>query len=183
MVAEMDVLDLVPRLTLLTLLLSPMDDPGIRPFGLFLAGVGVLFAPAARHPGLWLLLAFLTGGRLIADWPLADNHTYLLSYWCLAVCISLRMREVPAALALNGRLLIGLAFACATLWKAALSPDYLDGTFFRVALQVDERFAHASMLFGGAESRATGHESPCARYLRGRRSLPGRRLGRWPPLP
>src|SRR5512145_2266301 len=47
-VAELDVIDLVPRLTLLTLLFSPMGDPGVRPFGLLLAGVGVLFAPAAR---------------------------------------------------------------------------------------------------------------------------------------
>ena len=37
----------------------------------------------------------------------------------------------------------------AVLWKAALSPDYVDGRFFRVTLLTDERFADASLVFGG----------------------------------
>ena len=41
-------------------------------------------------------------------------------------------------LAWNARALIGLAFAFAVLWKL-LSPDYLDGRFFRVALVEDHR--------------------------------------------
>ena len=31
----------------------------------------------------------------------------------------------------------------AVLWKAVLSPDYVDGRFFRVTLLTDERFADA----------------------------------------
>ena len=48
----------------------------------------------------------------------------------------------------------------AVLWKAVLSPDYVDGRFFRVTLLTDERFADASLVFGGlsrdqmAENRA-----------------------------
>jgi hypothetical protein len=80
------------------------------------------------------------------DRPLADNHAYLLYYWCLALCASLVVRDHGAALARHGRLLIGLAFTCATLWKAVLSPDYLDGTFFRVMLMADQRF-EASVRF------------------------------------
>ena len=37
----------------------------------------------------------------------------------------------------------------AVLWKAVLSPDYTDGRFFRVTLLTDERFADASLVFGG----------------------------------
>ena len=37
----------------------------------------------------------------------------------------------------------------AVLWKAVLSPDYVDGRFFRVTLLTDERFADASLVFGG----------------------------------
>ena len=37
----------------------------------------------------------------------------------------------------------------AVLWKALLSPDYVDGRFFRVTLLTDERFADASLVFGG----------------------------------
>src|SRR5262249_31559916 len=49
----------------------------------------------------------------------------------------------------SARLLIGLAFLFAVLWKAVLSPDYLDGRFFRVTLMMDDRFAGAVMLITG----------------------------------
>jgi hypothetical protein len=37
----------------------------------------------------------------------------------------------------------------AVLWKAVLSADYVDRRFFRVTLLTDERFADASLVFGG----------------------------------
>ena len=37
----------------------------------------------------------------------------------------------------------------AVLWKAVLSPDYVDGRFFRVTLLTDQRFADAALVFGG----------------------------------
>ena len=37
----------------------------------------------------------------------------------------------------------------AVLWKAVLSPDYVDGRFFRVTLLTDQRFADTSLVFGG----------------------------------
>jgi hypothetical protein len=42
-----------------------------------------------------------------------------------------------------------LAFALAVLWKAVLSPDFLDGRFFRVTLLTDPRFGEVAMLAGG----------------------------------
>lgn len=36
--------------------------------------------------------------------------------------------------------MIGLVFGFSVLWKAVLSPDFLDGTFFRVMLLSDPRF-------------------------------------------
>jgi hypothetical protein len=96
-----------------------------------------------------MALTFLTGLRVVLDWSLADNHAYLLCYWCLAVSIALCSRDPSACLALNGRLLIGLAFVFATLWKVVLSPDYLDGRFFRVTMLTDPRFAGFIQLVGG----------------------------------
>jgi hypothetical protein len=86
---------------------------------------------------------------VILNWPMADNHAYLLSYWCLAVALALVSHDPQACLALNARLLIGLAFACATLWKALLSPDYLDGRCFRVLLLTDRRFEGFAQIAGG----------------------------------
>jgi hypothetical protein len=60
-----------------------------------------------------------------------------------------RAADVRPPLALSARLLVGLAFLFAVLWKAVLSPDYLDGRFFRVTLMMDDRFAGAVMLMTG----------------------------------
>ncbi len=146
--AEASAFDLALRLTLLDLLLRPVGDWSVRPFVLALAAAGLLVPGWLRRPGLWLLLTALTTLRVTLDWPLADNHAYLLGYWCLAVTLSLLLRNSEASLARNGRCLIGLVFAFATLAKL-LSPDYLDATFFRVTLLTDPRFEAASLLLGG----------------------------------
>ena len=145
----MDVVDLTLRLTLVDLLLHPIGNWAIRPCILSLAVLGLLLPGQLQRPGLWVALTVLTGLRVIREWQLADNHGYLLCYWCLAVSLALVSRDTRACLALNGRLLIGFAFAFATLWKLVLSPDYLDGRFFRVMMLTDSRFTGFVQLVGG----------------------------------
>jgi len=137
------------RLTLLTLLLRPIGDRLFQPFILGLAALGLLLPDRLRWPPLWIALFLLTALRVLFGWPMADNHAYLLCYWCLAVVLAVVAHDPQVCLAFNGRLLIGLAFACATLWKAVLSPDYLDGRFFRVTLLIDPRFESFALLVGG----------------------------------
>lgn len=144
--------DLPPRLTLLLLLLAPVGGWELRPFELLLASAGLLSVAVLRSPWTWLALTALTGWCVASDWPMSDNHAYLLGYWCLAVLLSRLVPEPAAALATSGRLLVGLSFAFATLWKLVLSPDYLDGTFFRVWLIVDDRFESLARLVGGLSS-------------------------------
>jgi hypothetical protein len=145
----MDALDLALRLTLLDLLLQPIGDWTLRPLILALAALGLLLPGAHRQPALWLALTGLTALRVALAWPLADNHAYLLSYWCLAIFLALRGEDAEGRLAANARGLIGLAFALAVAWKLALSPDYVDQTFFRVTLIVDDRFEGLVRLLGG----------------------------------
>jgi hypothetical protein len=147
--AGLDATDLALRLTLVTLLLRPVGSPGIRVAILALAAFGLTVPGRLRHPALWAALAALASVRVLLDWSLADNHAYLLAYWCLAITLALLTRDTGACLALNARLLIGWAFAFAVLWKLVLSPDYLDGRFFRVTLLTDERFADFVQLAGG----------------------------------
>jgi hypothetical protein len=149
-VAELSPIDLALRLTLLDLLLRPIGDFALRPFILSLAAAGLLLPGWGRGRSLWLLLSALTALRVILDWPLADNHAYLLAYWCLAVFLSLSVADTERTLALNGRMLIGLTFAFAALWKVVLSPDYLDGTFFHVTLLDDPRFEGFARIAGAA---------------------------------
>jgi hypothetical protein len=141
--------ELVLRLTAIELLLRPMGPWFIKPVILLLAGLALIFPKVGRSPATWLVLALLVAGRLVADWPLPDNHIYLLAYWCLAAGLALRSADVHRPLALSARLLVGFAFLFAVLWKAVLSPDYLDGRFFRVTLMTDDRFAGAVMLMTG----------------------------------
>ena len=143
-------MNLALRLTLLVLLLRPIGAGWLRPSLLVLAAAGLVVPGALRQPALWLALALLAAWRVVSGWPLADNHAYLLVYWCLAIALALLAAEPERALAWNGRALVGLAFAFAVLWKL-LSPDYLDGRFFRVALVEDHRLERVATALGGVE--------------------------------
>jgi hypothetical protein len=147
--AGLDIVDLVLRLTLLDLLLRPIGNWATRPIVLAFAASGLLFPRCLRHPALWIALTALTCIRVVIDWPMADNHAYLLSYWCLAVALSLIAKDTEKCLAFNGRLLIGLVFGFAVLWKWVLSPDFMDGTFFQVTMLLDPRFENWTALLAG----------------------------------
>jgi hypothetical protein len=137
------------RLTLLEIVLRPAAAWPLRTALLLVAGAALVNDRLLRAPLTWLILAVLTALRLVVDWPLSDNHAYLLAYWCLAVALASLTPDAPRGLATSARWLAGLAFAFAVLWKAVLSPDYLDGRFFRVTLIQDARFADVAMLLGG----------------------------------
>jgi hypothetical protein len=145
-------LDLSLRLTLLTLLLRPLGAGPIRGALLVLAVLGIAVRGALRQRALWVALALLAAARVIPQWELADNHAYLLTYWCAAIALALGGRNAPADLAAGARLLVGLVFLLATLWKGVLSSDYRDGRFFTVALIVDPRFEPIARLAGGVDA-------------------------------
>ena len=46
---------------------------------------------APRSPGS--CCALLAAARIVAVWPLSDNHIYLLAYWCLAIGLALGRRR------------------------------------------------------------------------------------------
>jgi hypothetical protein len=136
------------RLTLLALLLQPVGLGWVRPVLLGLAAAGLAIPRLLGEPLLWLAIAALAAARVLLSWPLGDNHAYLLVYWCLAVALAQWTSEPRRAAAVAARWLIGLAFAFAVAWKA-LSPDYLDGRFFRVTLLMDGRFEPIARWAGG----------------------------------
>jgi hypothetical protein len=145
---ELNGFELALRLTLLDLLLRPIGYWETRPFVLTLAFIAFLLPNQVRNPAIWFALTFFTGLKVILDWPLSDNHAYLLCYWCLAISLSLISGNKEGCLKLNARILIGLAFAFAVLWKLVLSPDYLDGRFFKIIMLTDFRFESFTQLIG-----------------------------------
>lgn len=158
--SDLGAASIVLRLTAIILLLRPMGPWWVTPFILSLAGLSLILPRVLTAPATWYALALLVAVRIIEDWPLADNHIYLLAYWCLAIGLSLGSRNVVSVIGRSSRILIGLAFLFAVVWKVVLSPDYLDGRFFRVTFLTDPRFENITMLAGGlttvqlADSRA-----------------------------
>ena len=146
---EEHVPDSVLTLTAIILLLRPLEVWWVAPFILAAACLSLLSRGIRRAPSTWILVALLVAARIVVVWPLSDNHIYLLAYWCLAIGLALGSSAPAATLSTSSRWLLGGAFAMAVLWKAVLSPDYVDGRFFRVTLLTDERFAAASLVFGG----------------------------------
>jgi len=142
-------LEIPLRLTAIALLLRPMGPWFVRPAVLAAAALMLISPRALRTPAIWAAVAALVAVRIADDWPLADNHIYLLAYWALAIALSLRAADVSQTFSTTSRWLLGLAFAFAVLWKVLLSPDFLDGRFFRVTVLTDPRFAEVAMLIGG----------------------------------
>jgi hypothetical protein len=145
--AARDAPRLASELTLLSLLLAPIGVFDLRALALVLACIGLLAPVAARSPRLWLALAGLAAARVAIDWPLSDNHAYLLAAWCLALAIAQTSPAPEEALARSARLLVALVFGLAVLQKL-LAPDYLDGSFFRWLLAADPRFEDLGRLLG-----------------------------------
>jgi len=141
--------DVAMCLTAIALLLRPMGPWFVRPAILAVAVLMILSPAMLRSALAWGAIAVMVAVRIADDWPLADNHIYLLGYWALAIALSLRAPGGEDELAFSSRWLIGLAFVFAVLWKTMLSPDFLDGRFFRVTLLTDPRFGDAAQLIGG----------------------------------
>lgn len=148
-----DAIELPLRLTLVAMLLSPIGGPGLRPLLVALPVAALVVPPLLRSAWFWGPLALLAGTRVVVDWPLADNHAYLLAYWCLAVALSVAATDAPVALARNARALVGLVFAFAAVWKL-VSPDFLDGSFLGATLLLDPRFEAATRWLTGLSPAA-----------------------------
>ena len=87
---------------------------------------------------------------LMENWQTIDNHKYLMTYWALACALCVSVRNSEEVLSWNGRILIGLAFAFAAVWKI-LPGEFLDGSFFHGLFLTDGRFYGFSMLAGGLD--------------------------------
>lgn len=148
---EMDTVDLVTRLTLIAILVSDHVagyDWYYKSASRALAFVGLMLPTLARNWRFWLVVTLLYGWRTNADWWFQDNHLFLFTYWCLTLTLALRLSEPEKAIATSARLMIGLSFAFATLWKGFLSPDYMDGSYFHFTILADPRFRDLGSIFG-----------------------------------
>jgi len=126
-----------------------------------LIALGLLFRSVRARWEFWILITGVLVVRHTLSWHVMDNHQWLITYWCLAIGLAHSPWAPADALATNGRLLVGTCFAVAAIWKLA-SRDFLDGSFFQLALVGnDRRFAWLGQLLGGSPEEAL-HQSRSA---------------------
>jgi hypothetical protein len=126
----------------------------IRIPALALGVVGIVYRPLTRRATYWLVASALLIAGYWVIWYTIDNHKYLTAYWCLALALSLLTSRPLRAAAVNARLLIGLCFLLATVWKLT-SLEFVDGTFFHFSLITDPRFRTFTDVIGGVGADLT----------------------------
>lgn len=141
-------LDLVAPLTLVLLLLYPVGHPDVTVLLQLGAVAGLVYRPLQRVSGYWMLLAAGMATGCLLLWHDADNHKYLITYWCLALGLSCMADDREKALRINARLLLGLCFLIAVMWKLR-TPDFLTGEYYQFAMLTDDRLFSVGQLVSG----------------------------------
>jgi hypothetical protein len=143
-----DVFDLALNMSLILLILYAGNFWYLRVPVSLLCVTAILHPPLRHSKIFWLIVTTVVAVSNYYNWHEIDNHKYLITYWCLALFCSLLTAHPAKTIALNARLLIGLVFLFATLWKI-ISGDYLNGAFFHFTLLLDTRFESVAAFFGG----------------------------------
>ncbi len=130
--------ELVLRLTLLTLILHGASETWLDVSLQVLCGMMLVSRNQFRAPALWIVLCAVMWGINATHWLWIDNHKFLMSYWVLACTLAVLGPRTSQILRWNGRMLVGLCFAFATLWKI-VAGQYWNGEFFTYTLLTDGR--------------------------------------------
>jgi len=119
----------------------------------------MLFVPRLmRSKKAWVALSVLLVMNNLWHWAALVNHEYLTTYWVLVCTLSLYASKPNQVMAWNARLLIGLCFAFATIWKF-LGGEYLDGSFLHFTFLSDIRLSMGATLIGGLDGELPHNRS------------------------
>ncbi|MEY2571262.1 MAG: hypothetical protein QOE63_1612 [Acidimicrobiaceae bacterium] len=145
---DADPILLVCRASLLLLLIDAREDPRTIIAAAIIVVVAFYRERLCTSPWLWLGIGVPVLVAQLWRWEGLDDHVVLTSYWFCAVGLALLSDDPRRALRTTGRLLVGLTFACATIWKLT-SSEYLSGAMFHELLLDDSRFRLMSQWLGG----------------------------------
>lgn len=156
-VATGSICDLAPRLTLVLLLLHSGYFWYLKVPMTFICAAAILYRTLYRSPWFWLFVSATLAWANFYNWFQVDNHKYLMLYWTIALHCAMGSKDPEATLRVNARWLIAGCMFFATFWKA-ISPDYLDGSFFEYSILLDSRFEEVAEKIGGL-SEETNHSN------------------------
>ena len=137
-ISSVDRRDIVVLITIAALFFVAHTTTSII-FVAMVTSASLLFPRVRRGPWIWFATAAFFTPLLIFNWHHQEDHTYLAVYWCLALGLAFIGRRPIAVMAINGRVLIGLVFAFAVMWKI-ITPAFVDGSLFHYKLLFDYRF-------------------------------------------
>lgn len=138
---------LVLRMTLVLLLLHGAQSWHLTVSLRVICAITILSPALTGSALVWLVLSLAMVWSNAVDWLLIDNHKYLITYWCLVCSLALASGQAQRVLKHNARLLIGLCFGLAVVWKA-LTADFADGSFLYMTFLTDSRVFSVSELIG-----------------------------------
>lgn len=144
---SVDRIDVVTIMTAIIILQhSPYVAKGLANVMVFLA----LLIPGVRRNGVfWVAVACIRFISQVPDhWPSLDNHQYLITWWCIGLGLALLCSEAEEVVSRTARLLIGLCFLFATVWKLR-SADFLNGDFLSWTMTTDGRLKSFATTFLG----------------------------------
>lgn len=148
---------LILRLTAILIVLHDIDVFHWTRLPERLLALAMLVSPRLlTYKPSWLVMSGLLVANNLWHWSVLVNHEYLVTYWVLACTLAVYAAAPLAVLAWNARLLIGLCFGFATLWKF-LAGEYLDGSFMHLTLLLDPRLSMGATLLGGVEQDLLEH--------------------------
>lgn len=102
-------------------------------------------------PALWALAALFVAFVNGTQWFEIDNHKYLIMYWtisCAVLILGIGKYDAVSYWRSNARLMIGLCFSCAVLWKL-ITHDFMSGAFLEHTLITDGRVESVASVVGG----------------------------------
>ncbi|WP_211262380.1 hypothetical protein [Nitriliruptor alkaliphilus] len=140
----------IATLTLATF--AALPPPGALAIARIAAVLGLIAVPILRRdPRFWVPMAVLVvAGTLRHPWLDLDNHHVLQLYWFAALALTSFAEEPGAALRRTARLMIGLTFLFATIWKVIV-PDFADGTFLTYLISVEPTIERTAVALGWQE--------------------------------
>jgi hypothetical protein len=165
---KMDNVDVATRLTLIMFLLfnhTVGEEWFLKSTLRTIAFLGILVPGLNRSRPLWILVTVLLVFKTLGNWWTQDNHLFVLMYWSLALTLALGQADPVKSIQTSARILIGISFAFATLWKGFLSPDYMDGTYFHHTFLEDFRFHDLSVIVGRISEEAVASNIELLRGL------------------
>lgn len=146
-----DIFDLVATLTVVLVLVYHAGLPAFDVSLKIFCVAALVYRPLYRWPWFWFALGIFQAFSYGLMWQSADNHKFLIIYWCLALGFSALSTDTKKTLRTNARLLLGLVFLLAVVWKLR-TPNFLDGGFMHHSFLLGSRFEEVAKLAGGLDA-------------------------------